>query len=269
MTPSSSPIPDLAALLSLAHDLADAAREVIRPYFRQPIDVDLKVDHTPVTIADREAERVMRSMLADRVPEHGVVGEEFGADRAEAEWVWVLDPIDGTQAFLSGQPTFGTLIALLHNGTPILGLIDQAITRERWVGAQGEGATLNGAAIQTRLCTDLSTATVFATSPAMFQEADAACFERLSERANLVRYGLDCYAYGLLALGFVDVVAECQMELYDYAALVPIVEAAGGVISDWRGEPLKMGSDGRVLALGDAALQMEALRLLDGEQAVE
>ena len=266
---SSSPIPDLAALLSLAHDLADAAGEVIRPHFRQPIDVALKADQTAVTIADREAERVMRSMLSARVPAHGVVGEEFGADRAEAEWVWVLDPIDGTTAFVSGQPTFGTLIAMLHNERPILGLIDRAITRERWVGAQGEGATLNGAAIQTRLCTDLSTATVFATSLAMFQGGAAASFERLSESANLVRYGLDCYAYGLLALGSVDVVAECQMELYDYAALVPIVEAAGGVISDWRGEPLRMASDGRVLALGDAALQMEALRLLDGARAAE
>ncbi len=252
----------------LAEDLADAAAAVIRPYFRTRLEIDFKADQTPVTVADREAERAMREILRAQVPEHGVIGEEFGNDQAGAEWAWVLDPIDGTQAFVSGQPTFGTLIALLHNGTPLLGVIDQPVLRERWIGTQ-EGTTFNGKSTGVRPQTGLGSATLYATAPSMFVGRDAAAFARLSESCGLTRYGLDCYAYGLLALGFVDLVVEAEMQPYDYAALVPVVEGAGGRVSDWDGAPLTLQAGAResaahVLAVGDERLWERTIRHLQG-----
>lgn len=257
---------ELVEYRALAERLADAAGAAIRPYFRQPIDVDLKADRSPVTAADREAEQAMRAILASEVPGHGMVGEEFGSERADADWVWVLDPVDGTKAFISGQPTFGTLVALLHQGAPLVGVIDQPISGERWSGAQGLPTTFNGEVIRARATQDLAAATLYATSPDQFAGATAEAFARLSAACGLTRFGLDCYAYGLLALGFVDLVAEADMKLYDFAALVPVVEGAGGVISDWAGRPLGAESDGRVLAAGDAGLHRAALGVL-GETA--
>ncbi len=256
---------DQAELLeyrALAERLADAAGAAIRPYFRQPIAVDVKADRSPVTAADREAEQVMRAILASEAPGHGIVGEEFGSDRAGAEWVWVLDPIDGTKAFISGQPTFGTLVALLHQGEPVVGMIDQPISCERWSGARGLPTTFNGEVTHTRAKEDLASATVYATSPDQFAGAHAESFGRLSGVCGLTRFGIDCYAYGLLAMGFVDLVVEADMKLYDFAALVPVVEGAGGVISDWGGRPLGAESDGRVVAAGDARLHRAALGVL-------
>ena len=249
---------------ALAERLADAAGAAVRPYFRQPIAVDVKADRSPVTAADREAEQAMRAILASEAPGHGIVGEEVGSERADADWVWVLDPIDGTKAFISGQPTFGTLVALLHLGAPVVGLIDQPISGERWSGAQGLPTTFNGEAIRARATQDLSAATLYATSPDQFAGADAESFGRLSTVCRLTRFGVDCYAYGLLALGFVDLVVEADMKLYDFAALVPVVEGAGGVISDWVGRPLGVESDGRVVAAGNGRLQQVALGVLGG-----
>ncbi|MEE9278424.1 MAG: histidinol-phosphatase [Dehalococcoidia bacterium] len=253
---------DYAVYLPLAEALADAAGAVIRPYFRTRTPIDIKTDHSPVTLADREAETCMRELLGERVPEHGIVGEEFGSERSDAEYVWVLDPIDGTKAFLSGQPTFGTLIALLYGGVPVLGVIDQAVSRERWVGVQGKGTRFNGAAAGTRPCERLAEATLYATSPDMFKGPDAPRFAQLGSEANLTRYGLDCYAYGLLASGFVDLVVEASLASYDFCALVPVIEGAGGSMTDWQGQPLRLQSDGRVVAAGDARVQSEALRIL-------
>lgn len=259
---SSPAVPE--ASRALAERLADAAGAVARRYFRTPVAVDRKADASPVTIADREAEAAMRAILRAEAPTHGVFGEEEGADRADAEWLWVLDPIDGTKAFISGQPTFGTLVALLHNGRPVLGVIDQPIARERWLGVRGGPTLFNGTPVTSRRCGDLSTATLYATTPEMFQGEDAAAFTRLRAACALTRYGLDCYAYGLLALGFVDVVAEAQLRLYDYAALVPVVEGAGGRMAAWSGEELGRRSDGRVLAAGDPRAFEAARALLQG-----
>jgi histidinol phosphatase-like enzyme (inositol monophosphatase family) len=190
------------------------------------------------------------------------VGEEFGNEREDADWVWVLDPIDGTKAFISGQPTFGTLVALLHQAEPVVGVIDQPISGERWSGARGLPTTFNGEATRTRAAGELASATLYATSPDQFRGLDEAAFAGLSVACGLTRFGLDCYAYGLLALGFVDLVVEADMKLYDFAALVPVVEGAGGVISDWGGRPLGAESDGRVAAAGDARLHRAALGLL-------
>jgi inositol-phosphate phosphatase / L-galactose 1-phosphate phosphatase / histidinol-phosphatase len=253
-----------AARSALAEALADAAGAVIRPYFRQPIAVDDKSDTSPVTIADREAEQAMRALIAAEFPADGIFGEEFGTVREDAEWVWVLDPIDGTKSFISGIPLFGTLIALLHRGRPVLGIIDQPISHERWRGVAGQASTHNGNAIRARQCTDLAAATLFATAPDMFRGADAEAFARLKARAKLTRHGGDCYAYGLVASGFIDLVVEASLKPYDYCAIVPVVEGAGGAMTDWQGQPLGLASDGRVVAAGDRALHKAALALLAG-----
>jgi inositol-phosphate phosphatase/L-galactose 1-phosphate phosphatase/histidinol-phosphatase len=253
---------EAADFLDLAVVLADAAGAAVRPYFRQPLRVEDKPDRSPVTAADRAAEAAMRGLIEARFPGHGIIGEEFGRVREEAELVWVLDPIDGTKSFISGVPLFGTLIALCHRGRPILGIIDQPISHERWIGAVGQPSRFNGTAIRCRPCAGLAAATVFATSPDMFKGGNAAAFARVSGAAKLTRYGADCYAYGLLALGFVDLVVEAEMKPYDFCAMVPIVEGAGGIATDWQGKPLNLDADGRVLIAGDRRAHDAALALL-------
>jgi inositol-phosphate phosphatase / L-galactose 1-phosphate phosphatase / histidinol-phosphatase len=249
--------------LAFAHELADRAGEVLRRYYRTPVTVDYKADESPVTIADREAERVMRDLIRSRFPEHGIEGEEFASEHGEAELVWNLDPIDGTKAFLSGRPTFGTLISLLRRGTPVLGLIDQCISHERWVGAFDAPSTFNGAAIRVRPCPDLAHAVLSTTSPQMFRTAEEqAAFAQVAQAVRVTVYGGDCYAYGLLAMGFTDLVVEADLDLHDFAALVPVIEGAGGVITDWRGQALDRDSEGRVLAAGDHRVHAQALALL-------
>ncbi|TAJ35322.1 MAG: histidinol-phosphatase [Reyranella sp.] len=249
-------------LVRLANELADAARPIAARYFRTGVTVDDKTDQSPVTIADREAETAMREILARHVPEHGVFGEEHGAVRTDADYVWVLDPIDGTKAFITGLPLFGTLIGLFHRGKPVLGIIDQPILKERWLGVEGEPSTLNGQPIRVRACRDLDQAYLYSTSPGMFPGAYAKPHEALTEKVKLFRWGGDCYAYGLLAAGHVDLVVEASLKLYDYAALIPVITGAGGTITDWKGKPLDMNSDGSVIAAGDAAVHRAAMRVL-------
>jgi inositol-phosphate phosphatase/L-galactose 1-phosphate phosphatase/histidinol-phosphatase len=253
-------------LLAFAQELAETSGAIIRRYFRAPLQVDAKADESPVTIADREAETALRARIEETYPEHGIFGEEFGRIREEAEYLWLLDPIDGTKAFISGKPIFGTLIALLHRGVPVLGIIDQPVLRERWVGATGQPTTFNGAPAQTRPCKDLANATLNATSPDMFEGTDHELFEHLASAVRLPHYGGDCYGYGLLALGFIDLVAEADLKPYDFAPLIPIIEGAGGVITDWSGAPLTTNSDGRVLAAGDLRAHARALALLAGNR---
>jgi histidinol-phosphatase len=253
---------ELDDFLALAVVLADAAGAAIRPYFRKPLTVDDKPDLTPVTAADRAAEQAMRSLIEQRFPNHGIVGEEFGRVREHAEFVWTLDPIDGTKSFISGVPLFGILIALTRGGRPILGIIDQPISRERWVGAAGRPTTLNGTAVRCRACPELAAATLFATTPDMFKERDAAAFTRVSNAVKLTRFGADCYAYGLLAAGFIDLVLEASLKPYDFCAMVPIVEGAGGIASDWGGAELDLTSDGRILVAGDRRAHQAAIALL-------
>lgn len=257
--------PVTAAHLALADELANAAGDVIRRYFRQKIAVDEKSDLTPVTIADREAETAMRRLIEARFPEHGILGEEHGRTRPDADYVWVLDPIDGTKSFISGIPLFGTLIALAWRGRPVLGVIDQPISRERWIGAAGRPSTLNGAAIRTRACTELGKATLYCTAPDMYEGEDAAAFARLRAAVKLTRYGADCYAYAVLATGFVDFVVEGSLKPYDWSAAVPVIEGAGGVVTDWHGRPLDFRSDGRVIAAGDPRLAAVARARLSGQ----
>ena len=251
-----------AAHIAFAHRLANESGAIIRRYFRRKIAIDQKADLTPVTIADRAAERAMRRLIKKQFPAHGIFGEEFGRADADAEYVWVLDPIDGTKSFISGVPLFGTLIALAYRGRPILGVINQPILRERWVGALGRKTTLNGKRVKTRACASLDRATLYATSPDLFAEQDAAAFERLRTAVKLARFGADCYAYALLASGFIDLVVEAGLKPYDFCALAPVIEGASGSLTDWQGEPLDLGSDGRVVASGDQALARKAREVL-------
>jgi len=253
-----------AEFVALAHSLADAVRPIAARYFRTPVSVDDKSDQSPVTIADREAETAMRAILNARVPDHGVYGEEHGVERGDADWLWVLDPIDGTRAFITGLPIFGTLIALLHRGVPVLGIIDQPISKERWVGVSGQGSTLNGRPIKVRPCPSLDKAYMYSTAPQMFGDAMAARHQALAEKVKLFRWGGDCYAYGLLAAGHVDLVVENSLKLYDFAALAPVIKGAGGLITDWKGRELDMNSDGSVVAAGDPAILNAARKILAG-----
>jgi len=246
----------------LAQRLADAAGEAIRPWFRQPFTIESKADASPVTQADRAAEAAMRAILEAERPRDGIIGEEYGRTREGAERLWVLDPIDGTRSFVAGRPIFGTLIALVEADKPVLGVIDQPIARERWLGAQGRPTTLNGAAVRARPCNALAAAHLATTGPGYFSADELARFGALSAAARDTLWGGDCYNYALLAAGHLDLVVEAGLKLHDLAALVPVVEGAGGRMCGWRGEPLTAQSDGRVVAMGDAALADEVLALL-------
>jgi inositol-phosphate phosphatase/L-galactose 1-phosphate phosphatase/histidinol-phosphatase len=252
----------IADILAFAERMADASGEILRRHFREDLRFDDKADLTPVTAADREVETMMREMIGAQYPAHGIVGEEFGPVREDAETVWVLDPIDGTGGFITGKPLFGTLIGCLQHGLPVAGVIDHPALNERGVGGQGRPATFNGRAARARPRARVSEAMLYATTPRMFAGADAYAFDALSEAVKAVQFGADCYAYGLLASGFVDLVVEAKMKPSDYCALAPVVEAAGGVMSDWEGRPLGLKSDGRVIAAGDARVHSAALKIL-------
>ncbi|WDZ80420.1 histidinol phosphate phosphatase (plasmid) [Ensifer adhaerens] len=226
-----------STFLTLAHAMADAAAETIRPWFRKRIAVDAKADASPVTIADRDAEAVMRRMIEAAFPEHGIRGEEFGACRTDADWIWVLDPIDGTKSFLSGSLAFGTQIALLHRGKPVFGLINQPITGERWLGT-GTVSTLNGEPIHASERTRLDEAILYTSALEQFDHTRHSRFAALAAKVRFTRFSHDCYAAGLLALGGIDLLLESNVFDYDILPQLPIIEAAGGIVSDWDGRPL-------------------------------
>ena len=246
---------NLSADIALAHRLADAARAAILPHYRTGLASERKADASPVTLADRAAEEAMRRILKAECPRDALHGEEFGAENGTSGRTWVLDPIDGTTSFLIGRPIFGTLIALVVEGWPVLGVIDQPVLGERWIGATGQPTLLNGQPVRTRPCRELSDATLATTGPHYFNDHDGEHFMGLAAKTDHRRMvmGGDCYNYALLASGHVDIVCEANLKLHDYAALVPVVEGAGGTMCDWNGEPLHAGSSGHVLALGDPA----------------
>jgi len=248
--------------IALALDLAEKSRSIVKRYFRSDIETIDKADATPVTVADREAEAAMRSLITQTFPDHGIIGEEHGEEHVDREYVWVLDPIDGTRSFVAGLPLFGTLIALAHRGRSILGVIDHPATNERWLGAIGHTTTHNGVPASSRACPAIGQATLYATGPELFTGADAQAFTRLRRAVKLTRYSTDCYAYGMVAGGFGDLVAEAGLKSVDYMALTPIVEGAGGVITDWQGRSLSLASGGRILAAGDERTHAQALSLL-------
>ena len=248
--------------IALAGRLADAAGAVVRRWFRADHGVEAKEDTSPVTRADREAEAAMRALLIAESPRDGIIGEEEGTRAGESGRQWVLDPIDGTRAFIAGRPIFGTLIALLEDGWPVLGVIDQPILKERWLGVTGRPTLFNGAPARTRRCRGLDQALLATTSPALFADDELHAFEHLDGAVMSTVLGGDCYNYACLASGHLDIVVESQLKLYDFAALIPVVEGAGGVMCDWQGDPLHAGSRGDVIAAGDPARVEEILEAL-------
>ena len=250
---------------AFAEHLADLARPIAKRYFRSELKIIDKLDATPVTLADMEIETRLREEIAREFPTHGILGEEHEGVNLSAEWVWVLDPIDGTKAFTCGKPQFGTLIALTHDGEPLLGVIDQPITDERWVGLKGSGATFNGAPMRVSgKRKPLSETIVLVTAPEQFSGDGAAAFARLKAACKGVYYGGDCYNYALMASGHVDLVVEMGLKTVDFAALVnPIVEA-GGVACDWAGRPLTLESDGTIIAASNPFLAAEVRSVLAG-----
>jgi inositol-phosphate phosphatase/L-galactose 1-phosphate phosphatase/histidinol-phosphatase len=259
MTAGGEPVPEL---VEFALRLADAAGAVVRRYYRTPLAVESKADASPVTAADREAEQVLRGMIRATYPEHGIDGEEFAGERLDAEYVWRLDPVDGTKSFVIGRPLFGTLVALTRADRPILGVIDQCILGERWLGATGQGSTWNGRPIRVRACPALGHAVLSVTSPQMFSAAERAAVARLESAVRFPVYGGDCYAYGLLAMGLIDLIVEADLDVHDFTALVPVIEGAGGRVTDWQGAALTPRSDGRIVAAGDLRVHQSALKLL-------
>ena len=250
--------------VAFADRLADVSGPIVRRYFRTGIEVIDKPDMTPVTRADRETEAALRDAINATYPDHGIIGEEFGNERADAEYVWVIDPIDGTQAFIAGIPLFGTLIALARHGTPILGVIDHPALGERWIGGEGHPTTINGERAGARECRALNGATLFTTSPDLFDAAESERFARVAGDVKMCRYGTDCYGYALVASGHGDLVIEAGLDATDFAALEPVVRHAGGVMTDWCAQALTLASDGRVIAAGDARVHAAALSLLGG-----
>ncbi|SNT49644.1 myo-inositol-1(or 4)-monophosphatase [Tardiphaga sp. OK246] len=247
--------------------LATSSGETILPFFRTSLSIDNKnsTDFDPVTEADRAAEAVMRRLIKANFPQHGIVGEEFGTEREDAEYVWVLDPIDGTKSFISGFPIWGTLIALLHRGTPVYGMMHQPYIGERFSGDSGsaryQGANNTTRKLAVRRCASLKDATLFTTSPRLMNNADRAKFQDVEKGVRLTRYGGDCYSYCMLAAGHLDLVIETELKPYDIAALIPIITGAGGVVTTWEGKPAQNG--GRIVAAGDPRVHEAALKILN------
>jgi myo-inositol-1(or 4)-monophosphatase len=253
---------------AFVNELATVSGETILPFFRTALSIEDKGrpgSFDPVTAADHAAEMVMRALIRRSFPDHGIIGEEFGGERADAEYVWVLDPIDGTKSFIAGMPAWGTLIALLRSGEPVFGMMNQPFTRERFSG-DGGAAHYRGPAgeraLRVRSCAALSEAMLFTTSPRLMNGDDRATFGRVEDAVRLSRYGGDCYAYCMLAAGHVDLVIETELKPYDVLALVPIIMGAGGVITTWEGDTPNAG--GRIVAAGDKRVHAAALAMLKG-----
>jgi myo-inositol-1(or 4)-monophosphatase len=254
-------------LIAFAHRLADASGAAIRPHFRQRIEVVHKPGQhrfDPVTEADRGAERAIRAIIERERPDDAILGEEYGEKPGTSGWRWVLDPVDGTRAFITGRHEWGSLIALEKDGAPVLGILDQPVLGERFVGVNGRSHLVSGEArtpLHVRACAGLKDAILCATDPSAYMSAtQQASFERVKAASRLTRYHGDCYIFAMLAMGFVDVIVEGAFKHWDVAALFPLVQGAGGLITNWQGQPWRDGD--ALLASGDARVHEEAIKLI-------
>jgi histidinol phosphatase-like enzyme (inositol monophosphatase family) len=262
------------ACVALIHRLADASGNIALQHFRTALTIDAKSDTTPVTIADRDAETAMREIIRKAFPDHGIIGEEHGREQTTAEWLWILDPIDGTASFINGVPLFGTLIGLWRRDAhgearPWLGCINHPALRDRWLGGEGHPTQLNGKSVTSRPCANLADAALYLTAPDYFTAAERNSFGGLERAVRQRRYGgTDCYHYGMVAAGWTDIACEAGLKLHDYAAIVPVLEAAGAVITDWNGDRLNLDSEktvnGCVVTCGDKRIHAEAVKALSG-----
>jgi len=254
---------DLAKFAVSASTMADASGELIRREQGENFETQIKGDGSPVTSVDKAAEMGIRAIIDELYPEHGIFGEEYGASGADREFIWVIDPIDGTLPFLAGFPVFGTLIALLRNGAPVLGLIDMPMTRERWIGGTKLPTTHNGKTVTTRACENLASALMSTSNPDFYDEASLPALKRMQQATRLNVYGGSCMAYGQIASGRIDVGIDVQFDIHDYLPLVPIITGAGGIVTDWKANPLDMNSGDRFVAAGDERTHAEALTILN------
>jgi len=257
----------MSEYVKFAHELADASGEVIKKYFRSNLEIEDKTDKSPVTVADRLAESVLRKMIAEKYPDHDILGEEYGYESSGGRWKWVLDPIDGTRAFITGNPLFGTLIGLMYKGEPMIGVIHAPTTGERWAAAKGFECSYQDRKNPKSICktskkTELSETFLYSTDPSMFDEIQASRLHQIQTKVKNRRFGGDCYLYGMLASGWIDLVIEANMKFFDVMALIPVIQCSGGEISDWDGNPIRSGWDGTVLASCSIDLHEEALTLL-------
>lgn len=256
--------PDWNDVTAFVHKLADNSGDIIRKYFRNLDQIDTKTDASPVTVADREVEEAIRASIRANYPDHGIHGEEFGVENANARYVWVIDPIDGTLSFMIGRPSFLTMIALLENGVPVLSCLNQPVTRERWLAAKGQGATLNGKNIRTRTCKTLSDAVLGCTSTEYYLSKQLQAYEALNAKIKHRVYGGDAYLYALVAGGTLDIAVDAGLKPHDFLPIIPLIEEAGGIITDWQGKPLTPASKGDVVMAGDAHIHAMAVEVLGG-----
>lgn len=258
---------DLVTLTDFAAALAQRGGEIAQQWFRADFTIDVKTDCSPVTIADRSVEAELREKIISAYPHHGILGEEYGQEAVDAEYVWVIDPIDGTRSFITGSPLWGTLVALLHKGRPVVGAVEIPVLQERWIGTAAQGCRAvspQKGTVNSRVsdCTELAAAQFYTTSIRYFDEQDKPTINQLADATANALFGGDCYIYCLLASGYIDLVVESQLKPYDYLALVPIIEEAGGIITDWEGKPMSLQSDGNLIAAATHELHAQALQFI-------
>ncbi|MDX1974935.1 MAG: histidinol-phosphatase [Rickettsiales bacterium] len=249
-------------LIAFAEHLADQAGDIARRYFRQHVSTQQKADLSPVTQADQEIEKAIQDLIRFHYPEHGIIGEELGVHNPGAAWQWVIDPIDGTRSFIAGYPIFTTLIALTHQGIPLLGIIDQTINKERWVAVPGRPTLCKGNPVKTLTHTALSDVVIATTSTYYFNKKEAAAFETLRAQCSGTQLGGDAYGYAMVANGLLGLMVDTGLKPYDFCAIKPVIESAGGIITDWQGNSITLHSDGRIIAAANAKLHAQALTIL-------
>ena len=255
---------NLDNLVSFANHLSDESAKVIKQYFRQSIEKENKEDESPVTIADKKTELKIRDLIMDKYPDHGILGEEFEGKDIESEYLWVIDPIDGTRSFIAGHKDFGTLIALLHNKKPIIGIINCPMHEERWLGIDGKQTTMNGQKINTSNKQTVEESYLSSTGLYMFENDDfKRGFEKIIDKTRYHRFGGDCYNYGMVASGYIDIVIENTLKVHDYMALIPVIEGAGGKITDKFGKIINFDSDGSVVVSSNEKLHMQLIDIIN------
>tara|TARA_Y100000590_G_scaffold246456_1_gene276885 strand:+ start:2567 stop:3349 length:783 start_codon:yes stop_codon:yes gene_type:complete len=248
--------------IKLANECANVSEKIIKKYFKKKIKIKKKRDNSPVTIADQETEKKIRDLIIKKAPECGFFGEETGKFKINNEYTWVIDPIDGTKSFITGKPLFGTLIGLLKNNKPFIGVLNQPILKERWVGIANKECRYNNKIVKTRKCLQLKGSKMYATSPMMFVGKNQKIYKKVRTAIGETLFGADCYAHGLLASGFIDVVFEANLKPYDYIASAAIISGAGGKFTDWEGNDLNLNSSDRVLATGDYKTHKKILKII-------
>ena len=254
---------NLEELISFSNFLADESSKIIKQYFRKPLNIDNKKDDSPVTIADKNTELIIRRLIEEKYPNHGILGEEFDEKNINSEYLWVIDPIDGTRSFIAGHKDFGTLIALLHNNKPVIGIINCPIHEERWLGIEGRKTTMNGKEVQTSKIKDLKKSYVCTSGLYFDNDHFRKGFDKIIQQTRYHRFGGDCYMYGMVASGYIEIVVEDTLKAHDYMALVPIIEGAGGKVSDKYGKNINIHSEGSVIASANNKLHKQLIDIIN------